>query len=81
MPNISELTSIMGCETSCLPSSCLGLLLGAKYRATSIWNSVNKRMKRRLATWWRSLHIVEGILVTLCIYTYTIYIQYMVYHI
>lgn len=40
VPNLEELANLMGCSIGSLPTTYLGLPLGAKYKATEIWNGV-----------------------------------------
>jgi hypothetical protein len=40
MPFLEELADILGCQTSSLPMKCLGLPLGAKFKAKDIWNPI-----------------------------------------
>jgi uncharacterized membrane protein YdjX (TVP38/TMEM64 family) len=47
---MGKLTSILGCGTSSLPLKYLGLLLGASYKAKSIWNVIVEKMERQLAS-------------------------------
>lgn len=47
MANFEELASCLGCNIGRLPSSYLGLPLGAPYRFKAIWDPVIERMERR----------------------------------
>ena len=49
VPFIEDLAGMLGCTTSCLPMTYLGLPLGAKFKAQSIWNGVLEKMEKRLA--------------------------------
>nr|XP_016515287.1 PREDICTED: uncharacterized protein LOC107831999 [Nicotiana tabacum] len=51
VPNLEELANLMGCSIGSLPTTYLGLPLGAKYKATDIWNGVIERVEKKLATW------------------------------
>lgn len=53
--NIDALTFVFGCKTAYLPSSYLGLPLGAKYKSKALWNPVLDRFKRRLMGWKKQL--------------------------
>jgi hypothetical protein len=44
--NMGELTGIIGCWTSSLPLKYLGLLLGAFYKAKSIWDVIVEKIER-----------------------------------
>jgi hypothetical protein len=59
VPFIEDLAGILGCKTSCLPMNYLGLPLGAKFKAKSIWNGVLETMEKRLAGWKR-LYLSNG---------------------
>jgi len=45
--NVAELASILGCGTSSLPLKYLGMPLGARHKATSIWYDIAVKMERR----------------------------------
>ena len=49
--NVEELASEMGCKVRSLPTSYLGLPLGAKHKALGVWDSVEERFRKRLASW------------------------------
>lgn len=57
--NIEELAADLGCKVGCLPSSYLGLPLGAKYRSKAIWDPVVERFERRLAS-WKKVYLSKG---------------------
>ncbi|WJZ90958.1 hypothetical protein VitviT2T_010073 [Vitis vinifera] len=61
---ILELTVELGCRVGSLPSHYLGLPLGVPNRATSMWDGVEERVKRRLALWKRQ-YISKGGRITL----------------
>lgn len=58
--NIDALTTFFGCRTACLPSSYLGLPLGAKYKSKALWNPVLDRFERRLMGWESSCCLRQG---------------------
>jgi exonuclease III len=62
--NIGTLAAFLGCRVAGLPMKYLGLLLGAAYKAASIWNEVIEKMERRLAG-WKKLYLSKGGRVTL----------------
>jgi len=62
--NMDELAGIMGCGVSSLPLKYLGLLLGAPFKAKSIWDDVVSKIERRLASWKR-MYLSKGDRVTL----------------
>ncbi|RVW35450.1 hypothetical protein CK203_097227 [Vitis vinifera] len=47
--DIEELAVEIGCRVGSLPSQYLGLPLGAPNKASSVWDGVEERMRRRLA--------------------------------
>ena len=49
VPFIDDLADMLGYSTSCLAMNYLGLPLGAKFKAQSIWNGVLEKMEKRLA--------------------------------
>ncbi|RVX04845.1 LINE-1 retrotransposable element ORF2 protein [Vitis vinifera] len=57
---IEEMTMELGCKVRTLPSVYLGLPLGAHHKATSMWDGVEERMRRRLALWKRQ-YISKGL--------------------
>ena len=61
---IEELVVELGCRVGSLPSQYLGLPLGAPNRATSVWDGVEERVRRRLALWKRQ-YISKGGRITL----------------
>jgi hypothetical protein len=62
--NVAELASILGCGTSSLPLKYLGMPLGTRHKATSIWDDIAVKMERRLAS-WQKLYLSKGARVTL----------------
>jgi len=57
--NILSLAGVLGCSIDSLPSSHLGLPLGAKFKDKSIWEPVVERFERRLSG-WKSKYISKG---------------------
>ncbi|XP_055836405.1 uncharacterized protein LOC129905041 [Solanum dulcamara] len=49
--NLEELAGILSCKTGSLPTTYLGLPLGASFKSSGIWNGVIEKMEKRLATW------------------------------
>ena len=49
--NLEELAGILSCKIGSLPTTYLGLLLGASFKSSGIWNGVIEKMEKRLATW------------------------------
>ena len=57
--NVEELAAELGCEVGSLPSTYLGLPLGAPHRALGVWDSIEDGFRRRLAIWKRQ-YISKG---------------------
>ena len=51
--NVEVLAAELGCGVGSIPSTYLGLPLGAPHRALGVWDSIEERFRRRLATWKR----------------------------
>ena len=51
VPNVNTLAHFFGCRVDYLPSSYLGLPLGASYKSKAIWDPVVERFHKRLAGW------------------------------
>ena len=62
--NVEDLASKLGCKVGSLPTSYMGLPLGAKHKALGVWNSVKERSQKRLAS-WKIQYISKGGRVTL----------------
>ena len=62
--NMEELALELGCKVGTLPTTYLGLPLGAKHKALSVWDSVEERFRERLAS-WKLQYISKGGRVTL----------------
>ncbi|RVW59937.1 LINE-1 reverse transcriptase-like [Vitis vinifera] len=56
---ILEMTVELGCKVGKLPSTYLGLPLGAPNKAGSVWDGVEERMRWKLALWKRQ-YISKG---------------------
>ncbi|RVX19182.1 Transposon TX1 uncharacterized 149 kDa protein [Vitis vinifera] len=56
---VEELAVELECKVGSLPSQYLGLPLGAPNRATSVWDGVEERVRRRFALWKRQLEKVQ----------------------
>ncbi|RVW26389.1 putative ribonuclease H protein [Vitis vinifera] len=61
---IEEMAVELGCRVGSLPSQYLGLPLGAPYKASSVWDGVEEKVRRRLARWKRQ-YISKGGRITL----------------
>jgi hypothetical protein len=57
--DVEGLAQLLGCQVASLPMTYLGLLLGASYKAMSIWNGVIEKMEWRLAGWKR-MYLSKG---------------------
>ncbi|WMV44670.1 hypothetical protein MTR67_038055 [Solanum verrucosum] len=64
VPEISTLTNILGGKIGELPTTYLGMPLGAKSKSMNIWNSVVERCEKKLVN-WRSQYLSLGGRVTL----------------
>ena len=51
--NLEVLALEAGCKVGRLPSSYLGLPLGAHHKSVVIWDGMEERFRRRLAMWER----------------------------
>ena len=56
--NIEGLAVMLGCKTSSLPIKYLGLPLGAKFKATRIWNGVLEKLER--LTEWKRMYLSKA---------------------
>ncbi|RVW89084.1 LINE-1 retrotransposable element ORF2 protein [Vitis vinifera] len=50
---METLASVLGCKIGSLPTSYLGLPLGAPYKSTRVWDAVEERFRKRLSLWKR----------------------------
>ena len=64
MENVEELASDLGCKVGSLPSTYLGMPLGAPFKSVAIWDGVEERFRKRLAV-WKCQYISKGGRVTL----------------
>ncbi|RVW47359.1 Ribosome maturation factor RimM [Vitis vinifera] len=62
--DVEELTAAIGCKVGSLPTTYLGLPLGAQYRSLAVWDGVKERMRKKLAR-WKSQYISKGGRITL----------------
>ena len=46
VPNMEELAEVLGCKVGVLPTTYLGLPLGAPYKSSRIWKGVEEFQKR-----------------------------------
>ena len=57
--NVQDLAFELGCGIGSLPSSYLGLPLGANHKSLGVWDTVEDRFRKRLAT-WKTQYISKG---------------------
>ena len=51
--NIDDLAMELDCRVGNLPSTYLGLPLGAPFKSVTVWDGVEEWFRRRLAMWKR----------------------------
>ena len=73
--NVEVLASELGCKVGTLPSTYLGLPLGAPHKSMVVWDGVEERMRKRLALWKRQfiskggrITLIQSTLVSMPIY-------------
>ena len=49
----------LGCKVGSLPTTYLGLPLGARHKSTMVWDAVEEKFRKRLALWKRQ-YISKG---------------------
>ena len=64
VPDLDNLTAILGCKTVQLPINYLGLPLGVKFKSKTIWDPILGKMERKLSGWQR-MYLFKGGRVTL----------------
>ena len=57
--NIDSLVDELGCKVGSLPTTYLGLPLGAHCKFVAVWDEVEERFRKRLTSWKRQ-YIYEG---------------------
>ena len=62
--NAEALVAKLGCKVGSLPSTYLGLPLGAPHRSVAVWDGVEERLRKKLAR-WKSQYISKGERITL----------------
>ena len=50
---LEELVEILGCKVCALPTTYLGLPLGAPHKSYRVWEGVEERFHKRLTLWKR----------------------------
>ena len=58
--NVKMLARELGCGVGSLPTTCLGLSLGAPHRAMGVWDTIEERFRKRLASWKRQYNSKGG---------------------
>lgn len=51
--NMEDPVGVLGCKVGVLLTTYLGLLLGAPFKSSRVWDEVEERFQRRLALWKR----------------------------
>ena len=64
MENLDAQAAELGCRTGHLPTTYLGLPLGAAHKSVALWDSIEEKMHKRLALWKRNF-ISKGGRITL----------------
>ena len=62
--NLDCLALELGCNVASLPTTYLGLPLGAKHYSVTVWDGVEERFRKRLSIWKRQ-YISKGGILTL----------------
>ena len=57
--NVEQLAHELGCKVGALPSTYIGLPLGARHHAVCVWEGVGERFQKRLAS-WKKQYISKG---------------------
>ena len=75
METLEDVASVMRCRVGKLPTSYLGLPLGATFKSPRVWDAVEERFKKKLSLWKRQylskggrLTLIKSTLSTLLIY-------------
>ena len=51
--NVEELADEFGYKVGNLPSTYLGMPLGAPFKSVGVWDGIEERFRKRLAMWKR----------------------------
>ncbi|RVW62021.1 hypothetical protein CK203_062421 [Vitis vinifera] len=72
---LENIVSVLGCRIGKLPSSYLGLPLGAHFKSARMWDIVEERFRKRLSLWkrqylskWGRVTLIKNTLSSLPIY-------------
>ena len=58
--NVESLARKLGCRIGALPTSYLGLPLGAPHNSVSVWDVIEERFRKRLSLWKRQFIFKGG---------------------
>ena len=58
--NVEVLALELGCKIGSLPSSYLGLPLGAKHNSMAVWDAIEERFRKRLLFGRGNTYLMEG---------------------
>ena len=79
--SLKEGVSVMGCKVGKLPTSYLGLPLGASFKSSRVWDVVEERFRKRLFLWKRQylskhgrLTLIKNMLSGLPIYCMSLFV-------
>ncbi|WKA01914.1 hypothetical protein VitviT2T_020163 [Vitis vinifera] len=61
---METLAAVLGCKIGSLPTSYLGLPLGAPYKSIRVWDAVEERFRKRLSL-WKKQYLSKGGCLTL----------------
>ena len=53
--DVDRAAALFGCRVRKLPTTYLGLPLGAPHKSSRVWNVVDERFKRKLAAWKKNI--------------------------
>ena len=62
--NLDSQSTVLGCQIGQLPSTYLGLPLGAPHKSVAAWDVIVERMRKKLAL-WKTNYISKGGRITL----------------
>ena len=51
MEDVERTIALFGCKVGKLPTSCLGLPLGAHHKSCGVWDVIEERFEKKLAAW------------------------------
>ena len=79
--SLKEGVSVMGCKVGKLPTSYLGLPLGASFKSSRVWDVVEERFRKRLFLWkrqylskWGRLTLIKRTLLSLPTYFMSLFV-------